>query len=121
MTVFVDGENVRRSTWPNITPEELVELVRAWVATAGVRAVIVFDGQAPGRLVGERASGNVTLVGTGSESADDWLARAAGAFDGEFELVTSDRLLRARAGTNAARVVGGGTFARRLQALRKRG
>jgi hypothetical protein len=30
--VVVDAENVRRSLWPNMPPEELVERVRAWAA-----------------------------------------------------------------------------------------
>ena len=32
--VIVDGQNVRRSEWPNITPEELVVAVNAWAADA---------------------------------------------------------------------------------------
>jgi hypothetical protein len=56
------------------------------------------------------------LVGTGRESADDWIARAATErrSDRPFWLVTSDRELRARAGSGAERIIGGGTLARRL-------
>jgi len=39
----VDAQNVRRSTWPNITAEELVELLTQWATAEGVRAVAVFD------------------------------------------------------------------------------
>jgi hypothetical protein len=53
------------------------------------------------------------LVGTGGESADDWLIREAPGHPGAW-LVTSDRALREAAGGNAGRLVGGGTFLRGL-------
>jgi predicted RNA-binding protein with PIN domain len=96
---------VLRSRWPNIPESELVDLVRAWGEREGVRVVLVFDGKAP--------PGDET-IGTGAESADDWLAREAArlrASDQPFWLVTSDRELRARAGSGADRVIGGGAFA----------
>jgi predicted RNA-binding protein with PIN domain len=114
--VLVDALNVLRSTWPNIPAERLVELCRDWAAVEGVRAAIVFDGSAPAVDVG----GPVELVSTGSESADDWIAREAArlrASSARFWLVTSDRELRARAGPGAERTIGGGTFARTLLAL----
>jgi len=118
-TVLVDAENVRRSQWPNIPPQTLVELACAWAAASGHRAVVAFDGSAPGGLVGERALGDhCTLAGTGAESADDWIVRAAERLRAEgqpFWLVTSDRLLRARAASGAERTVGGGNFARMLR------
>src|SRR5262249_29518052 len=75
--VLVDAQNVRRSTWPNIAPEELVELVGRWTRAEGMHAVVVFDGRAPTLDVGEAP---VELVSTGSESADDWIAREAATF-----------------------------------------
>lgn len=107
MLVLVDGENVRRSLWPNLSQERLVELVRAWAAREGVEALVVFDGPAPGGA-----------VGTEGETADDWIARRAAelARAGEpYTLVTSDRGLRAAAGGAAERVIGGGSFARAVQ------
>ena len=74
-----------------------------WAAEEGVEAEIVFDGDAP--------DGG---VGTGPESADDWIARRAAELDG-YWLVTSDRELRERAGGRAERVIGGGSFARILR------
>ena len=106
VTVLVDARNVLRSLWPNIPEDEVVERTRRWAEERGHEAVIVFDGAAP-------AGG----VGTGRESADDWLAReAAGlARDGRpYWLVTSDRELRRRAGQDAEQVIGGGSFARQL-------
>ena len=58
----------------------------------------------------------LTEVGTEAESADDWIARRAAQLDEPFVLVTSDRELRQRAGNRAERIVGGGSFARELQA-----
>jgi hypothetical protein len=53
-------------------------------------------------------------VGSGGESADDWLAREAPGHPGAW-LVTSDRELRARAGRAGGRIVGGGSFLRELE------
>jgi hypothetical protein len=83
-----------------------VELVRAWAEREGVAPLLVFDGRAP--LEAE------DVVGTGPESADDWIARESSRF-APFWLVTSDRELRLRAGGNAERVIGGGAFAGAIQ------
>jgi hypothetical protein len=101
--VLVDGENVRRSAWPNVSRERLVELARRWAAAHGHDVLVVFDGQAP-----EEAD---DVVGSGDESADEWLIREAARLD-PFWLVTSDRALRAAAG--AERTIGGGSFLREL-------
>src|SRR5437773_1228476 len=115
-TVLVDAENVRRSRWPNVSQERLVELCRAWAAAHGARTIVVFDGKAPPAAADEQ----VTVVGTGSESADDWLVRTTQELRerGEpFWLVTSDRALRAAARAGAERVIGGGSFLNELLAL----
>jgi hypothetical protein len=106
VTVIVDAENVRRSTWPNVDALDLVELVRAWAAREGVAALIVFDGPAPVEAD--------DLIGTGHESADDWIAREAGSH-APYWLVTSDRELRRRAGEGAELALGGGSFLRELR------
>jgi hypothetical protein len=106
--VLVDAPNVRRSLWPNLSPELLVELLASWARAEGVRAIAVFDGPAPEAVDG------VDVIGTGRESADDWIARRAAELDEPYILVTSDRELRERAGANAERVIGGGAFARAL-------
>ena len=113
---LVDAENVRRSEWPNIGREELVELVRAWAEATGSSALVVFDGAPPEVDAGPA----VMVVGTTRESADDRLARDAERLveaGRPYRLVTSDRELRRRAGGAAFDVVGGGTFARALRAL----
>lgn len=92
--VFVDAENVRRSAWPNVSRDELVDLCRAWGERHGVRVEVVFEGE---------------------ESADDRIARAAAEAEDSYWLVTSDRELRRRAGGNAERTIGGGAFLRMLQ------
>lgn len=94
VTVLVDAENVRRSLWPNIGRQELVELVEAWAEREGHRALVVFEGDL---------------------SADDLIARWAEGPAGPYWLVTSDRGLRRRAGAGAERIIGGGRFARMLR------
>jgi hypothetical protein len=103
--VYVDAENVRRSMWPNVSRERLLELSRQWAAENGHELVVVYDGQAP-----EEAP---DAVGSGPETADDWLIRETAGVDG-YWLVTSDRALRALAGEGAERVIGGGAFLREL-------
>jgi predicted RNA-binding protein with PIN domain len=101
---------VRRSRWPNLSPDELVEQTCAWAAKEGVRALVVFDGGRPGdRFVDERCA----VVHSGGEIADDWIARRAAELreqGGRYWLVTSDRELRDRAGGGAERTIGGGGF-----------
>ena len=109
--MLVDAPNVRRSLWPNLSPDRLVELLAQWAAEEGADAVAVFDGPAPEAVAG------VEVVGTGKESADDWIARRAAELSEPYVLVTSDRELRERAGGGAERIVGGGSFAQELSAL----
>jgi len=97
VTVLVDAENVRRSTWPNISADELVELAADWGREHDVDVHVVFE--------------------PGGETADEWLIREAQRFS-PYWLVTSDRALREQAGRSAERVIGGGSFAREL--LRRR-
>jgi hypothetical protein len=101
--VLIDARNVLRSRWPNVPEAELVEQARSWAQERGLQAVLVFDGQAP-----EGA------IGTESESADDWITRAATEIEEPYWLVTSDRELRERAGSRAERTLGGGAFLREL-------
>ena len=91
--VLVDAENVRRSRWPNLGRDELVERARAW---------------------GEREGHDVQVVFEGARAADDEIAALAAAHDGALWVVTSDRGLRGRVRPYAERIVGGGAFARRL-------
>ena len=106
--VLVDARNVLRSRWPNIPEDEVVRRTAAWAAAEGVDALVVFDGRAP------EADAAVRVVATGARSADDWIADEAERLAAEgvsYWLVTSDRELRERAGAEAERVIGGGTFA----------
>jgi predicted RNA-binding protein with PIN domain len=109
--VIVDGENVRRSTWPNVAQDELVESCRRWAEREQVSVEVVFDGAGPA----SEPTPGTTVVGSGSESADAWIARRAAELRAEgarFWLVTSDRALRTEAGSGAEQVVGGGSFLR---------
>jgi predicted RNA-binding protein with PIN domain len=112
--LLVDANNVLRSLWPNMPADELVERTRALAAEEGLRPVLVFDGG----VRREELEDGTLVVGAGRESADAWIAREAERLRAEgrpFQLVTSDRALRADAGRGAKRVVGGGSFARRLR------
>ena len=101
--VFIDGRNVQRSQWPNLSDEELLERANGWAGRHGHELVVVFDGRAP-----------AGAVGTKDESADDWLIREVPKHPGAW-LVTSDRALRDQAGQNTARIIGGGSFLGELE------
>jgi predicted PilT family ATPase len=101
--VFVDARNVVRSRWPNLGEEEFVELAEAWAERHGHEVVLVFDGKAP-----------AGAIGSGPESADDWLIREVPKHPGAW-LVTSDRALRDAAGAEAAKLIGGGAFLGELE------
>jgi predicted RNA-binding protein with PIN domain len=92
--VLVDGENVRRSTWPNISRDDLVSRVAAWEREHGHDATVVWETD---------------------ESADDTIARHAAALEPPVWVVTSDRELRERVRDHAERIIGGGSFARELR------
>jgi len=94
--VLVDGENVRRSRWPNVSRAELEELVAAWARREGHEARVVWES---------------------SETADDTIAREAALLRGdgrEVWVATSDRELRQRAA--AERTIGGRSFLEELGA-----
>ena len=93
-TVLVDGENVRRSLWPNLSREELVECSDAWGAQNGHEVLVVWEG---------------------TETADDRIARKVTELAPPLWVVTSDRELRRRVEPHVERIVGGGSFARELQ------
>jgi hypothetical protein len=102
--VIVDAENVRRSLWPNLTPDELVARTRSWAAREGHELVVVFDGAPP-----EEAP---ELLG--APHADDAIAALASSAAEPVWVVTSDRGLRDRVSGHAERVLGGGSFARTI-------
>ena len=91
VTVLVDAENVRRSLWPNLGRQELVERAKAWGSREGYDVVVVFEG---------------------ARSADDEIVELASTHTGPLWVVTSDRELRDRVAPYADRIIGGGSFAR---------
>jgi rRNA-processing protein FCF1 len=60
---------------------------------------------------------DVEVVWEGAESADDRIAREVRELEPPVWVVTSDRELRERVAPYAERIVGGGTFARKLRSL----
>ena len=114
--VLVDARNVIRSRWPNLREDWFLERTRAWAERERVRALVVFDGRAPGWDDDEC----LTVAGTGGGSADDLIADEAARLAGEGQpvwLVSSDRGLRARVPPDVERTIGGGTFAGVLERL----
>ena len=91
--VLIDGENVRRSTWPNLRRDELAARVADWARRNGHDAAVVWEGR---------------------ESADDAIAARVRDLEPPVWVVTSDRELRRRVATHTARVIGGGSFLRDL-------
>ena len=91
--MLVDGENVRRSVWPNITHAELEERSRSWGREHGHDVVVVWEGP---------------------ETADDRIARDVQELTPPLWVVTSDRELRERVADHAEKILGGGAFARDL-------
>jgi hypothetical protein len=102
--VVVDAENVRRSCWPNLSPEELVQRAREWAAHEGHELLIVFDGAPP-----EDAPDLV-----GARNADDAIVELSADLGSSWWLVSSDRGLRERVGDAPVEVLGGGSFVRGL-------
>jgi len=102
--VIVDAENVRRSLWPNLSREDLVERARTWAAGEGHELRIVFDGDAP-----EQAPDLVS-----SRYGDDEIVRLADKLAAPAWVVTSDRALREHLPASVECVIGGGSFARLL-------
>lgn len=120
--MIVDARNVLRSRWPNLRDAWFLERIRAWAAREGVRALVVFDGRAPGGIVGDaELDERTTVVGTGGRIADDWIAEQAPALVDEGRrlwLVTSDRELRRRVAPHVERTIGGGAYASVLEDVR---
>jgi len=92
VTVIVDGENVRRSTWPNLSREQVDERAQAWAEREGHDVRLVWDED----------------VGY----ADDEIVRLARELAPPVWVVTSDRGLRDR--LDVDRLIGGGSFARTI-------
>lgn len=121
--ILVDGSNVRRSTWPNPSPAQLVEALDAWRAgwrekvAALVEVVVVFDGRS--------GAGSTELVEViDVPYADDELvdvAREAIELGARVEAATSDRELCERLEAAGATVTwGGGRLLRELGLARGR-
>ena len=92
--VLVDGENVRRSVWPNMSRTELEQRASAW---------------------GRDHSHDVIVVWEGPGTADDKIARQVRELSPPLWVVTSDRGLRERVAEHVERIIGGGSFARELR------
>jgi hypothetical protein len=106
-TIIIDGQNVRRSTWPNVDEQRLVDELERWVESehADAELVVYFDASRVIAAAGNRA--DVRLV----PYADDELVTLARerVRAGHVVLVaTSDRELRRRLEAVGAEVAWGG-------------
>jgi predicted RNA-binding protein with PIN domain len=91
--VLVDGENVRRSVWPNLSHAELERRCEEWGRIHGHEVIVVWEG---------------------AETADDRIASEVRRLPPPLWVVTSDRELRERVADHVERTIGGGAFAREL-------
>lgn len=106
---LIDGRNVQRSQWPNLSDEELVRRSCRWARAERMRALVVFDGDTHARGDDEWCA----VVPVRGETADEWLIRMTRELRERgvpYWLVTSDRELRTLAGGGAERTIGGGGF-----------
>lgn len=97
--MLIDGENVRRSIWPNVSREDIAEQAAVWGQTHGYAVFVVWEG---------------------TTSADDTIAERVRDIDGAVWVVTSDRELRERVAPYTERLLGGGSFVRELSGYRGR-
>jgi rRNA-processing protein FCF1 len=112
--LVVDAENVRRSIWPNVPLDELVELCARHAEREALDVVVALDGP-PAQL----AADQVPLLAEPGRSADDLIvAHVAGLAPGTATVATSDRALRERLDAHLVSFVGGGAFVRELLRLR---
>jgi rRNA-processing protein FCF1 len=108
--LVVDAENVRRSIWPNVTLDELVELCDRHAHAAAVEVVVVLD-----RPAAVEGSDRLRLVAADGRSADDLIVELAGTLaPGVATVATSDRGLRVRLADSGVSFLGGGALVRDL-------
>jgi predicted RNA-binding protein with PIN domain len=121
---LIDGMNVigsRPDGWWRNRKKAVVNLVDhldAWASALGEPVTVVFDGDRPPELADEERAVEVVFAGRG-RTADDVIARlvAADPDSGSLLVVTSDGELARRVEAHGARVLGSGTFRRRLDAV----
>jgi hypothetical protein len=120
-TIIVDGQNVRRSTWPNVEEPRLVEAVEWWAASEhdDAEVVVFFDGREP---VADSTSRVEVRVGGYADDELVSLARERVRAGHVVLVATSDRELRRRLEKVGAEVPwGGGRLLGELGLGRRRG
>lgn len=106
-TIIVDGQNVRRSTWPNVEEQRLVDELERWASSEhdDAELVVFFDARSAVARSGGRA--DVRLVPYADDELVTLARERAGA--GYVVLVaTSDRELRRRLEAVGAEIPWGG-------------
>lgn len=113
--VLIDGYNVAKTHRDHLTPEQqrdwLVQLLASWVARAGLRPEVFFDGEERGGYHDARRGVTVHFSPQGVDADDDiTFAVAALPSDEPIVVVTDDRELVARVGAHGADVIGTRAF-----------
>jgi predicted RNA-binding protein with PIN domain len=121
---LVDGMNVIGSRpdgwWRNRQKAvaTFVDVLDSWARATGEPVTVVFDGERPPQLSDEDRVVDVVFVGRGRTADDEIARRVAADPDPESLLVvTSDGELVQRVTAHGARVLGAGTFRRRLDSV----
>jgi len=120
MPYLVDGNNLAHAL--GLACEGLADreatarIVASFCRSRGARAVIVFDGGAPPGSLNSKTTGRVSLLYSGSRSADDVILRlvSESKTPRDFTVVTSDKSLGDKARHRGASTERAHEFSRRL-------
>src|SRR5436305_5846484 len=105
MAWLIDGSNVlgaiRADRLSVEAKRELARLCAAFARAKRTRVTCYFDGNEPAAFA--RHLGNTTIVFSGARTADELIVQRVEEAASSFTVVTSDRELIARGGTESAR------------------
>jgi hypothetical protein len=116
VVVLVDGYNVAKTAWPEVTLEEqrtrLLRVLDELMARTGAAAEVVFDGPETPAPAGRQTTPSVNVRYSGGELADDVVVGLVGTFpmDRPVVVVSNDLEVRDGARREGANVIGSGTL-----------
>ena len=120
MPYLVDGNNLAHALGLSIgglaDRETCARMVASFCRTRGARATVVFDGRGPGGARDSTLTHRVTVLYSGSRSADDVILRLVSdsKAPGDFTVVTSDKSLGDKSRHRGASVERAHEFSKRL-------
>ena len=127
MPYLVDGNNLAHALGLSIgglaDRETCARLVASFCRTRGAQATVVFDGRAPKGGKDSTRTHRVTVLYSGSRSADDVILRLVSdsKAPGDFTVVTSDKSLGDKSRHRGASVERAHEFSRRLDREARKG